>query len=80
MHMVIRMLVVVGGGLSGLSAVYFYQQQYGADKKVLILDNHDDFGGHAKRNEQTVGGHTLTLLGEGGSGKRMRHPQQKKKE
>jgi len=58
-------LVVVGGGLSGLAAAYFYQQKHGADKKVLILDNHDDFGGHAKRNEHTVGGHTL--LGEGGS-------------
>ncbi len=58
-------LVVVGGGLSGLSAAYFYQQEHGRDKKVLVLDNHDDFGGHAKRNEHTVGGHTL--LGEGGS-------------
>ena len=58
-------LVVVGGGLSGLSAAYFYQQEHGRDKKVLILDNHDDFGGHAKRNEHTIGGHTL--LGEGGS-------------
>jgi len=58
-------LVVVGGGLSGLSAAYFYQQEHGRDKKVLILDNHDDFGGHAKRNEHTVNGHTL--LGEGGS-------------
>ncbi len=37
-------LVVVGGGLSGLSAAYFYQQEHGRDKKVLILDNHDDFG------------------------------------
>ncbi len=58
-------LVVVGGGLSGLSAAYFYQQEHGKDKKVLILDNHDDFGGHAKRNEHTIGGHLL--LGEGGS-------------
>jgi spermidine dehydrogenase len=58
-------LVVVGGGLSGLSAAYFYQQEHGTDKKVLVLDNHDDFGGHAKRNEHTVGGRTL--LGEGGS-------------
>ena len=49
-------LVVVGGGLSGLSAAYFYQQKHGRDKKVLILDNHDDFGGHAKRNEHTIGG------------------------
>ncbi len=58
-------LVVVGGGLSGLAAAYFYQQQHGADKKVLILDNHDDFGGHAKRNEHTIGGNTR--IGYGGS-------------
>ncbi|MBJ88350.1 MAG: hypothetical protein CMO98_00680 [Woeseia sp.] len=58
-------LIVVGGGLSGLSAAYFYQQKHGSDKKVLILDNHDDFGGHAKRNEHTIAGHML--LGEGGS-------------
>ncbi len=49
-------LVVVGGGLSGLSAAYFFQREHGADKKVLILDNHDDFGGHAKRNEHTIDG------------------------
>ena len=58
-------LVVVGGGLSGLSAAYFYQQEHGKDKKVLILDNHDDFGGHAKRNEHMIDGDTR--LGEGGS-------------
>jgi spermidine dehydrogenase len=58
-------LVVVGGGLSGLAAAYFYQQQHGTDKKILILDNHDDFGGHAKRNEHTIDG-TLRL-GHGGS-------------
>jgi spermidine dehydrogenase len=44
-------LVVVGGGLSGLSAAYFYRKQAGPDARILILDNHDDFGGHAKRNE-----------------------------
>lgn len=44
-------LVVVGGGLSGLSAAYFFQKQVGPDARILILDNHDDFGGHAKRNE-----------------------------
>ncbi len=44
-------LVVVGGGLSGLSAAYFYRKQVGPDARILILDNHDDFGGHAKRNE-----------------------------
>ncbi len=56
-------LVVVGGGLSGLSAAYFYQQKHGTEKKVLILDNHDDFGGHAKRNEHTVDGDTRITYG-----------------
>jgi len=49
-------LVVVGAGISGLAAAYFYQQEYGTDKKILVLDNHDDFGGHAKRNEHTIDG------------------------
>jgi len=58
-------LIVVGGGISGLSAAFFYQQEHGKDKKVLILDNHDDFGGHAKRNEHTIG--TDTRISFGGS-------------
>ena len=58
-------LVVVGGGISGLASAYLYQQQARGDKKVLILDNHDDFGGHAKRNEFNADGRTL--LGFGGS-------------
>jgi len=58
-------LIVVGGGISGLSAAYFYQQKYGKDKKILVLDNHDDFGGHAKRNEHTIAGQLR--LGHGGS-------------
>jgi spermidine dehydrogenase len=44
-------LIVVGGGISGLSAAYFYRKQYDPQARILILDNHDDFGGHAKRNE-----------------------------
>ncbi len=56
-------LVVVGGGLSGLAAAYFYQQKHGKDAKVLILDNHDDFGGHAKRNEHTIDGDTRITYG-----------------
>ena len=58
-------LIIVGGGISGLAAAYFYHQQHGADKKILILDNHDDFGGHAKRNEFQLG--DRTLLSYGGS-------------
>jgi spermidine dehydrogenase len=44
-------LVIVGAGISGLSAAYFYRKQHGPDSRILLLDNHDDFGGHAKRNE-----------------------------
>jgi len=58
-------LVVVGGGISGLSAAFLFQQQAGFDKRVLVLDNHDDFGGHATRNEFTVDGRLL--IGYGGS-------------
>jgi hypothetical protein len=42
-------LVVVGGGISGLAAAWFYRKALGDESKILILDNHDDFGGHAKR-------------------------------
>jgi spermidine dehydrogenase len=58
-------LVVVGGGISGLSAAHFYRKVAGANARILILDNHDDFGGHAKRNEFQVG--QRTLLGFGGT-------------
>ena len=44
-------LVVVGGGISGLAAAHFYQKEAGPEARILIVDNHDDFGGHAKRNE-----------------------------
>jgi spermidine dehydrogenase len=49
-------LIVVGGGISGLAAAHFFLKRHGADARILILDNHDDFGGHAKRNEFHVGG------------------------
>ena len=58
-------LVVVGGGISGLAAAWFYREAH-ADAKILIIENHDDFGGHAKRNEFTVDGHPM-LIGYGGS-------------
>lgn len=56
-------LVVVGGGLSGLAAAHFYRKYAGPEKTVLIIENHDDFGGHAKRNEFSVDGHRLVLNG-----------------
>ena len=49
-------LVVVGGGISGLAAAYFYRARTNPKARILILDNHDDFGGHAKRNEFRPGG------------------------
>jgi len=56
-------LIVVGGGLSGLSAAFFYQQEHGRDKKVLILDSHADFGGQCARNEHTIGDNTRLIFG-----------------
>lgn len=58
-------LVIVGAGVSGLAAARFYQKRMGSDARILLLDNHDDFGGHAKRNEFHEGGRML--LGVGGS-------------
>jgi spermidine dehydrogenase len=56
-------LVVVGAGISGLAAAYLYRKQKGPNAKILILDNHDDFGGHAKRNEFEVDGTMLLAFG-----------------
>jgi spermidine dehydrogenase len=58
-------LVIVGGGISGLSAAHFFRKAAGPKARVLVLDNHDDFGGHAKRNEFRSG--TRTMLGFGGT-------------
>ncbi len=57
-------LVVVGAGISGLAAAWFYRQEK-PHARILVLDNHDDFGGHAKRNEFTHQG--KTYIGYGGS-------------
>ena len=57
-------LVVVGAGISGLAAAYYYRKAR-PDARILVLDNHDDFGGHAKRNEYTHNGRTY--IGYGGT-------------
>jgi len=57
-------LVVVGGGISGLAAAWFYRRAM-PQARILVLDNHDDFGGHAKRNEFTFNGQLI--IGYGGS-------------
>jgi len=55
-------LVVVGGGISGLAAAHFYRARR-QDARILILDNHDDFGGHAKRNEFELDGRLEVMNG-----------------
>jgi spermidine dehydrogenase len=70
-------LVIVGAGISGLAAGYFYRNIAGAKARILILDNHDDFGGHAKRNEFRVG--DRTLIAHGGT-MSIEHPAQYSKE
>ena len=57
-------LVVVGGGISGLAAAWFYRRAM-PQARILVLDNHDDFGGHAKRNEFTF--NDQLIIGYGGS-------------
>jgi spermidine dehydrogenase len=58
-------LVIIGGGISGLAAAHFYRKTTGGKARILILENHDDFGGHAKRNEFRAG--NRTLIGYGGT-------------
>src|SRR5580693_3947132 len=58
-------LVIVGGGISGLAAAHYFRKVAGDKARVLILENHDDFGGHAKRNEFHAGGRMI--LGFGGT-------------
>lgn len=55
----------MGGGISGLAAAYFYRQHTGKGARILVLDNNDDFGGHARRNEFRVAGRLL--LSNGGT-------------
>ena len=58
-------LVIVGGGISGLAAAHFFRKAAGDKARILILENHDDFGGHAKRNEFSDG--SRMRLGFGGT-------------
>ena len=57
-------LVVIGAGLAGLTAAWAYRERR-PQARILILDNHDDFGGHARRCEFRVG--KRLLLSYGGS-------------
>jgi len=55
---------VVGAGIGGLASAYFLRKAR-PSASVLIMDNHDEFGGHARRNEFHVDGRLL--IGYGGS-------------
>ena len=55
-------LVVVGAGMAGLGAAYFYRKQI-PHSKVLLIDACPDFGGHAVRNEFMVDGKRLIAGG-----------------
>jgi spermidine dehydrogenase len=52
-------LVVVGGGISGLSALYEYSKHRKDGQTALLLENHPVIGGEAKQNEFDVDGHRL---------------------
>jgi spermidine dehydrogenase len=56
-------LIIVGAGISGLAAAHFYRAKTSAQTRILILDNHDDFGGHAKRNEFHLSGELHLMNG-----------------
>jgi spermidine dehydrogenase len=56
-------MVIVGAGISGLAAAKLFRTRAGRNRRILILDNHDDFGGHAKRNEFVVDGRQLITFG-----------------
>ncbi len=49
---------------AGSRRLTFYRAHAGKSARILILDNHDDFGGHAKRNEFHDG---RMLLANGGT-------------
>lgn len=57
-------MVIVGAGISGLTAAREYRRLH-RNASILVLDNHDDFGGHARRCELEVDGRLL--IGYGGS-------------
>jgi spermidine dehydrogenase len=56
-------LIIVGAGISGLAAAYFYRQRAGSNARILLLDSHEDFGGHAQCNEFQVGERLLLSYG-----------------
>ena len=65
-------LVVVGAGASGLAAAKWYQDRFGPDSRILLVDSLPDFGGHSHRNEFHIpdasnGGADVMILRNGGT-------------
>lgn len=58
-------VIVVGGGIAGLSAAYYFERASGGGKRTLVLENHPMLGGEARQNEFLVSGERL--LGPQGS-------------
>lgn len=58
-------LIVIGAGLAGLAAAYVYHREKKGRCRILILESHDDFGGHARRNTFHYQG--ITLIAQGGT-------------
>ncbi len=56
-------LVVVGAGIAGLGAAYLYYQEAPSEPSILLLDNHEELGGHARRNTMEYGGARLIAPG-----------------
>ena len=64
--------VIVGAGASGLAAAKFYQDRFGPDSKILLIDQLPDFGGNSHRNEfhvpnDAAGGADVMTLRNGGT-------------
>ncbi|MFT6437871.1 MAG: spermidine dehydrogenase [Candidatus Azotimanducaceae bacterium] len=55
--------MIFGAAMSGLAPAWYYQKKMGAAARILFLDNHDDFGGHAKRNEFYLNDRMVLSLG-----------------
>jgi len=56
-------LVIIGAGLAGLAAAHVYRKERHGRAKILLLENNDDFGGHARRNTFRSNGTTLIVNG-----------------
>ena len=53
----------VRGKRRSQAVAHFFRKGAGKKARILILDNHDDFGGHAKRNEFHAAGRSLISYG-----------------